>query len=67
MEHIWKNGMMGVVLGDALGMPIQFLPREELKKNPVKTMENILRPVRHLIWGIPAWERLMNILEPGTA
>ena len=39
MEHIWKNGMMGVVLGDALGMPVQFLPREELKKNPVKTME----------------------------
>ena len=39
MKHIWKNGMMGVVLGDALGMPVQFVPRAELKKNPVTTME----------------------------
>ncbi|MBQ7864194.1 MAG: ADP-ribosylglycohydrolase family protein [Lachnospiraceae bacterium] len=39
MNQIWKNGMMGVVLGDCLGMPVQFLPREEIKKNPVKTME----------------------------
>lgn len=39
MNQIWKNGMMGVVLGDCLGMPVQFLTREEIKKNPVKTME----------------------------
>ena len=24
MNQIWKNGMMGVVLGDCLGMPVQF-------------------------------------------
>lgn len=39
MQNIWKNGMMGVVLGDALGMPVQFVSRAELKKNPVTTME----------------------------
>lgn len=39
MNHIWKNGMMGVVLGDALGMPVQFVPRAELKKYPITTME----------------------------
>ena len=39
MKHIWVNGMMGVVVGDALGMPVQFANREELKLNPVKTME----------------------------
>lgn len=38
-NNIWLNGMMGVVLGDALGMPVQFLPRADLKKNPVTTME----------------------------
>lgn len=39
MKNIWKNGMMGVVVGDALGMPVQFVDRVELKNNPVETME----------------------------
>jgi len=39
MKKIWVNGMMGVVVGDALGMPVQFVNRAELKKNPVKAME----------------------------
>ena len=39
MKNIWVNGMMGVVVGDALGMPVQFAKREELRINPVKTME----------------------------
>ncbi len=30
---------MGLVIGDALGMPIQFMEREELKKNPVISMQ----------------------------
>ena len=30
---------MGVVVGDALGMPVQFVDRVELKNNPVETME----------------------------
>ncbi len=38
MKNIWVNGMMGVVVGDALGMPVQFVDRAELKKNPVETM-----------------------------
>ena len=39
MKNIWVNGMMGVVVGDALGMPVQFVDRVELKNNPVETME----------------------------
>lgn len=39
VKNIWVNGMMGVVVGDALGMPVQFADRDELKMNPVKTME----------------------------
>ena len=38
MKNIWVNGMMGLVVGDALGMPVQFKTREELKDNPVKTI-----------------------------
>lgn len=30
-KNIWLNGMMGVVVGDALGCPVQFLSREEIK------------------------------------
>lgn len=39
MMNIWINGMMGLVLGDVLGMPVQFLERDELKKNPVTTIK----------------------------
>lgn len=37
--NIWLNGIMGVVVGDALGTPVQFLPRNEVKLRPVKGME----------------------------
>ena len=30
--------MMGVVVGDALGLPVQFTDKQEIKWNPVKTM-----------------------------
>lgn len=39
MRNIWINGMMGLIVGDALGMPVQFISRKELKSRPVKTME----------------------------
>ncbi len=39
MANIWINGIMGLVVGDALGMPVQFVDRNELKKHPVETME----------------------------
>lgn len=38
MKNIWLEGMMGLVIGDALGLPVQFIQRNELKKNPVTTM-----------------------------
>ncbi len=39
MKNQWLAGIMGVVVGDALGTPVQFLDREALKENPVVTME----------------------------
>ena len=38
-ENIWLNGIMGVVVGDALGMPVQFLARDDVKDSPVTKME----------------------------
>ena len=38
MRNIWLDGIMGVVVGDALGLPVQFLEREELDANPVTDM-----------------------------
>ena len=34
----WLNGIMGVVVGDALGLPVQFKWREELEENPLTDM-----------------------------
>lgn len=35
---IWKAGIMGVVIGDALGCPVQFESRETVAKHPVTGM-----------------------------
>ena len=37
-KNIWLDGIMGVLVGDALGVPVQFLEREEIRKNPVTKM-----------------------------
>ncbi|MCC6093727.1 MAG: ADP-ribosylglycohydrolase family protein [Eubacterium sp.] len=32
----WENGILGLVTGDALGVPVEFMSREEIKMNPVR-------------------------------
>ena len=39
MGNMWIDGIMGVVVGDALGMPVQFCSRDEIKAQPIKDME----------------------------
>ena len=36
--NIWPDGIMGVVVGDALGCPVQFESREEVARHPVAGM-----------------------------
>ena len=36
--NIWLNGIMGVVIGDALGCPVQFESRKEVARHPVTGM-----------------------------
>ena len=38
MKNIWKDGIMGVVVGDALGCPVQFETREEVAAHPITGM-----------------------------
>ncbi len=33
-KNIWLEGMMGVIVGDALGCPVQFMSREEILCRP---------------------------------
>lgn len=35
-----KNGMLGLVVGDALGVPVEFQPREKLERDPVTGMRS---------------------------
>ena len=35
MDKSIKNGIIGFVVGDVLGVPVEFMAREELRKNPV--------------------------------
>jgi len=34
------SGIMGLVVGDALGVPVEFQDRENLRLNPVKDMRD---------------------------
>ena len=36
--NIWRSGIMGVVVGDALGCPVQFESREKVARHPVTGM-----------------------------
>ena len=36
--NIWKSAIMGVVVGDALGCPVQFETRAEVARHPVTGM-----------------------------
>ena len=38
MNNIWLDGVMGVVIGDALGCPVQFETREEVASHPITGM-----------------------------
>lgn len=38
MENIIKAGIFGVCVGDALGVPVEFRTREQLKRSPVTRM-----------------------------
>lgn len=41
-RNVWLDGIMGVVVGDALGCPVQFMDREEIRNRvigPVAGME----------------------------
>ena len=33
-RNIWLDGMMGVIVGDALGCPVQFMSRDEIAERP---------------------------------
>ena len=70
MKNIWVNGIMGVVTGDALGMPAQFVDRAELKKNPVKTMKaSVLFDMPPGTWSDDSsmtWATLDSLIEKGA-
>jgi len=38
MKNIWKDGMYGLIVGDALGVPVEFTSRAERKADPVTEM-----------------------------
>lgn len=38
LKKVIKAGVFGVVVGDALGVPVEFTDREDLKENPVVDM-----------------------------
>ena len=50
-RNVWLDGIMGVAVGDALGLPVQFMSREELASDPVVSM----RPCDLFLSPIGTW------------
>ncbi len=48
MRNIWKDGIFGVVVGDALACPVQFETREEVAEHPIRGMRG------HGTFNLPA-------------
>lgn len=40
MENRVKAGIFGVCIGDALGVPVEFQSRDQLKRSPITTMRS---------------------------
>lgn len=38
LSTIWKDGMFGLIVGDALGVPVEFTTRADRKADPVVDM-----------------------------
>ena len=38
MDNIWKSGMYGLIIADAMGVPVEFTSREDRKNDPVIDM-----------------------------
>ena len=38
MDNIWKSGIYGLIIGDAMGVPVEFTSREDRKKTPITDM-----------------------------
>ena len=38
MDNIWKSGMYGLIVADAMGVPVEFSSREDRKLDPVTDM-----------------------------
>ena len=38
MDNIWKSGMYGLIVADAIGVPVEFTSREDRKLDPVIDM-----------------------------
>ena len=38
MDNIWKSGIYGLIIGDAMGVPAEFTSREDRKKTPITDM-----------------------------
>jgi len=47
MKNTIKSGLLGVAIGDALGVPVEFKTRDNLKQNPVTDM------LKFMCWNQP--------------
>lgn len=52
LKNIIKSGLYGFIVGDALGVPVEFMSRDKLKENSVSEMlENISRNTTKGYWS----------------
>lgn len=67
-RNIMLDGMMGLVVGDALGCPVQFLSREQIKNRGLVTGMEGYAPIicrwgpglMTAVWPFVSWQASMR-------
>ena len=49
-DNIWLDGIMGVIIGDALGCPVQFMSRDEIAGRATGDVTSCKQSGAFLLW-----------------
>lgn len=47
-----RDGIIGLAIGDAMGVPLKFMEREKLLENPVTDMTDVEYLIKKRVYGL---------------
>ena len=63
MDNIWKSGIYGLIIGDAMGVPVEFTSREDRKKTPITDMTGYGHIISRKVHGLMTAVWYLQLLQ----